>query len=178
MLRKVGSLLSLVFVMLLAAPALAGGWVVITLDALPAEIRAGEPLTIGFMVRQHGQTPTNGVSPTLHARNGTTGESISVGAQQSGETGHFVVEVVFPTEGQWEWSLTASPFPQEGQFAPLTVLPEAAPVADESAAPGASTMSVGMALRWSGMAILAVAVFLALVAMRRRDMAGVPAVGD
>lgn len=178
MLRKVGFLLSLVFVVLLAAPALAGGWVVITLDALPGKIRAGEPLTIGFMVRQHGQTPTNGVSPALSARNSTTGERISVNAQQSGETGHFVVEVVFPTKGQWEWSLTAPPFLQEGQFAPLTVLPEAAPVADGSAAPAVPAMPISMALRWSGMAILAAAVFLALVAMRRRDTVSVPAVGD
>lgn len=178
MLRKVGFILIVVFVMLLAAPALAGGWVVITLDKLPAEIRAGEPLTIGFMVRQHGRTPTNGVSPTLHASNSTTGESISIDAQQSGETGHFVVEVTFPTEGQWEWSLTASPFPQEGQFAPLTVLPEAAPVADGNTAPAVTPLAVSMALRWSGMAILAAAALLALLAVRRRDTVGAPAVGD
>src|SRR5215216_2076328 len=43
----------------LAAPALAGGWAVLTLDALPREVRAGAAIQLGFMVRQHGKTPTN-----------------------------------------------------------------------------------------------------------------------
>ena len=43
----------------LVAPALAGGWAVVTLDSLPREVHAGERLQVGFMVRQHGKTPTN-----------------------------------------------------------------------------------------------------------------------
>jgi hypothetical protein len=43
----------------LAAPALAGGWAVVTLDSLPREVRAGQSFQLGFVVRQHGITPTN-----------------------------------------------------------------------------------------------------------------------
>src|SRR5438552_12328434 len=43
----------------LAVPALAGGWAVLTLDSLPREVRAGTSIQLGFVVRQHGKTPTN-----------------------------------------------------------------------------------------------------------------------
>src|ERR687888_351278 len=43
----------------LAAPALAGGWAVVTLDTLPREVHGGQSFQLGFMVRQHGKTPTN-----------------------------------------------------------------------------------------------------------------------
>ena len=180
MLRNVGFMMAVAAMLLLAAPVGAGSWVVITLDSLPRDIRAGEPLAIGFMVRQHGQTPTNGVSPTLYARNRTTGESIAVEAQQSGETGHFVAEVVFPSDGQWEWSLTAAPFPQEGLLAPLTVLPAIAPDAnsDHSSAPYVTGPYIRDALRWTAWAMLAAAGLLALVAVRRRTDDVVPAAGN
>ena len=44
-------LLALLFVV---PSALAGGWAVVTLDQLPAEVRQGQSLRLGFMVRQHG----------------------------------------------------------------------------------------------------------------------------
>jgi len=62
----------------LAAPALAGGWAVITLDSLPKEVRAGQPLHLGFVIRQHGRTPVNtdwdghALKPVLTARKTTT----------------------------------------------------------------------------------------------------------
>jgi hypothetical protein len=178
MLRKLHGLSIMIGVLLLATPVLAGGWAVITVDSLPAEIRAGELLTIGFMVRQHGQTPINGVPVALHARNDTTGELISAGARQSGESGHYVVDVVFPGEGQWVWSISASPFLQEGQFAPLTVLPTDAP---ERGAANATSPVVAFplreALRWAGLSLLAAAFVLALFAFGHRNGAGNAAVG-
>src|SRR6185295_2134730 len=51
----------------LAAPVFAGGWSVVTLDTLPREVRAGQTLHLGFMVRQHGIEPNSQVSPTLTA---------------------------------------------------------------------------------------------------------------
>ncbi|RPI90695.1 MAG: hypothetical protein EHM40_17685, partial [Chloroflexi bacterium] len=56
-------LLSLVF----AIPAFAGGWAVITLDELPGAVVAGEPLTVGFTVLQHGITPMSGIDATIVA---------------------------------------------------------------------------------------------------------------
>ncbi len=118
----------------LAAPALAGGWAVVTLDSLPKEVRAGEVLHLGFMVRQHGRTPTNKdldgkpLKPVLTAHKqgaAATGavdrtlvmvvapvsvhakgeETIRVEARPEGAVGHFVVDVAFPSDGVWQWQI-------------------------------------------------------------------------
>jgi hypothetical protein len=53
-------------------PALAGGWAAITLDDWPAGVVAGQPLAVGFMVRQHGINPMDDLTPILMARNPDT----------------------------------------------------------------------------------------------------------
>src|SRR3990170_3497594 len=114
-------LLALLFVV---PSALAGGWAVVTLDELPAEVRQGESLRLGFMVRQHGQTATNQVKPYLEAHNTGTGEVFRVEGRQEGTVGHFVVEVTFPSAGSWEWVIV--PAPVEGTPCPaVQVLPAA-----------------------------------------------------
>jgi hypothetical protein len=90
----------------LAIPVLAGGWAVITLDELPTDVRAGEPVTVGFMVRQHGITPMDGLEPTITARLGFD-EKLVVQAEADGERGHYTAVLTFPKEGNWEWSIQA-----------------------------------------------------------------------
>lgn len=170
--RKLGILGILVGLLLLTAPVLAGGWAVITLDSLPDDVSAGETLSIGFMVRQHGQTPTNGVAPTLSAHNPATGERFTVDARQSGETGHFVVDVVFPSEGQWEWSLSGLGPPV--QFAALTVAP--ATVAGTATATAA--VPILDTVRWAALALIFIAGVMAIFAVRERDAMGAAVTGD
>ena len=122
MLRRGILLIGLLVMLLPAAGALAGGWVVITLEAMPEQMRAGEPLTLSFMVRQHGKTPTHDVSPVLTATNKDTGRQIRAEAAPASKVGRFTVEVSFPVAGDWEWSISAEPFQQTATFAPLTVL--------------------------------------------------------
>ena len=99
----------------LATPALAGGWAVVTLDTLPREVRAGQALQIGFMVRQHGKTPTNldlngeALAPVLTAqkqdagaaKGGAGADTLRVAARQEGAVGHYVAVVSFPADGVW-----------------------------------------------------------------------------
>jgi hypothetical protein len=172
----------------LAAPALAGGWAIVTLDSLPRELRAGENIQLGFMVLQHGKTPTNRdldgnpLTPVLKAIKqagaGTTAaktaETIHVAARQQGATGHYVVDVVFPSDGSWAWQIEVptyfvqdSPGGQNAAiFAPLTVLP--AP--DPAPAPAPATTSwLGLspaALRWAGVAALLAALAFGIYAQR------------
>src|SRR5262249_47251261 len=132
----------------LAAPALAGGWAVITLDSLPRDVRTGQSLHIGFVIRQHGRDPVNtdwnghALRPTLTGHkqpdasgvaNAADGETIPAEARQEGPVGHFVVDWVFPSAGTWAWEISAPPFTIQGDrqgdsavFAPLTVLPASA----------------------------------------------------
>src|SRR5215203_6832782 len=94
---RISIVLVLVLALVLAIPAFAGGWAVITLDELPTGVVAGEPLTVGFMVLQHGKTPMDGLTPTITARLPKS-ESFMVHAEPDGELGHYVATLTFPTE--------------------------------------------------------------------------------
>ena len=117
----------------LSMPALAGGWAVTTLDALPGEVRAGETYRIGYTILQHGITPFSSSKTGILARSSAAGESLSFPARPDGARGHYVAEVRFPAAGQWSWEVQHEFGGQ--QLAPLTVV----------AAPSGS--SVGAAAR-------------------------------
>jgi hypothetical protein len=188
-----GLVAAAIAILALAAPALAGGWAVVTLDSLPREVRAGESFQLGFMVLQHGKTPTNmdlngrPLQPIVTAiKQG--GESIRAEARQQGPTGHYLVDLTFPSDGVWDWQIKlptyyvqSSASGQEGDaaiFAPLTVLPASAakPAAAPQAPQPAATapeqpapLFLGLspaALRWGGAILLVVAAGAALAAQR------------
>src|SRR5688500_960582 len=77
----------------------AGGAATVVLDELPTEVRAGGPLHLEFMVRQHGQRPVDEffgegpVRPVLYATNPETGETLQVEAykEEGAETGRFAL---------------------------------------------------------------------------------------
>jgi hypothetical protein len=154
--RPIFAMLAVVLAMLaLAAPALAGGWAIVTLDSLPREVRAGEKLSLGFMVRQHGRTPTNDVTPYLRATKPGTPDIVRADARQAGALGHFVVDITFPSDGTWEWQVVPKPF--EGTaFAPMMVLPASAPAAaaPQAEAPGAVLGVSAAVWRAAGLALL------------------------
>ena len=125
MLKKFRIALGAVLLLSLAVvlPVFAGGWAVITLDELPANIITGEPVSIGFMVRQHGHTPMDGLSPTITATLYKDAHFV-VHAQPSGKPGHYTATLTFPQEGDWRWSIQAfsmdQPMPMLSVVAPGT----------------------------------------------------------
>ena len=115
--RRISALLSgCILFLLLVTPAQAGGWAVVTLDELPPYGYAGVPMTLGFMVRQHGQHPVNLEHVVLTATRLPQGEKLTFTARQEGPTGHYVVEVVLPAAGTWDWSI------QPDWFVPLPMV--------------------------------------------------------
>jgi hypothetical protein len=118
-------LLSLAF----SIPVVAGGWAVITLDELPSNIVAGEPLRIGFTVLQHGRTPMTNLEPTVTAGLALD-EKLVVYAEPEGKSGHYVATLTFPKGGEWEWSIQAFTMDQ-----PMPVLSVAAPGAVSASQP-------------------------------------------
>jgi len=114
----IGLLLAIGFVV----PVFAGGWAVITLDELPTNVTAGEPLTIGFTVLQHGKTPMTGLHPAITAAL-LKDEQFVVDAEAEGKPGHYTATMTFPKEGDWQWSIQAFTMDQ-----PMPVLSVAAPV--------------------------------------------------
>lgn len=115
--------LTLLLSLIISVPAFAGGWAVITLDELPINVVAGEPLTVGFTVLQHGITPMTGIEPTVTAKLSRT-EKMVVPAKPKGDPGHYVATLTFPKEGNWEWSIQAFTMDQH-----MPVLNVTAPVA-------------------------------------------------
>lgn len=179
MTRKIGLLLLLVILLATASAALAGGWAIITLDAPPGEIRAGEAWTVGFSVLQHGQTPvhkldaTTPVEPLLVARNLDAGRRVEVLATPTDEVGHFTAEVTFPVEGQWTWTILPNPLAGDAAFEPLTVLPAAPQTTTNAAAPQLTTapaLSPADGLRWAAVAVAGLAVVAALLQARKRPV--------
>lgn len=177
MARKIGTLLTLVILLATASAALAGGWAVVTLDAPPGEIRAGEAWAVGFTVLQHGQMPvhkldaTTPVQPLLMARNLDAGRRVEVLATPTDEVGHFTAEVTFPVEGEWTWTILPNPLAGNTAFEPLTVLPPAPPPATANAAaqPAAAfALSPADGLRWATVAVAGLAVVVALLQARKR----------
>jgi hypothetical protein len=181
--------LAILALLALAVPALAGGWAVVTLDSLPREVRAGETLQLGFMVFQHGKTPTNKdlngnpLTPTLTAsKQGDATETIRAEARQQGPTGHYVVDLTFPSDGNWAWQIALPTFYVQDSpsgsnaaiFAPISVLPAAAPAPTQAMPPPVApapeaTTWLGIrpaALRWAGLAVLLAALAIGLYAQR------------
>lgn len=90
--------------MVVAGPALAGGWAVSTLDSVPTPV-AGQTVKIGFTIRQHGATPVEpGGDVGIVLLSPTHGERFFP-AEPAGQVGHFVAEVTFPDGGTWTWAI-------------------------------------------------------------------------
>ena len=92
--------------------ATAGGWAVSTLDELPVPI-AGEPIDVGFTIRQHGITPIDlsedvGITITLDG-----GTSRYFPATGDGTVGHYVARVEFPSVGSYQWSIRQGWFAEQ-----------------------------------------------------------------
>lgn len=168
-LRSLALLAALLLVLFPTSLAQAGGWFVVTLDALPASPVAGETMTIGFMVRGHGTHPGYWDGLSVVARNPTTGKIMSVAPRQQGPIGHYSADIAFPDPGSWEWGIDIDQIPWV-RWAPLTVLP--APIttpAVESSSLAAFTPSSWLPLL---LAVAATGLFLAALQVGRRRALG------
>jgi cytochrome c2 len=93
----------------LATPAAAGGWSVATLDDWPAQVVAGQPFTIGYVLRQHGLTlmthQKGSVEFESDARPGQAPLRFNV--EPAPEVGRYTATITLPTAGTWRWRINA-----------------------------------------------------------------------
>ena len=110
--NKIARSLAIVLMLLLMTTltATAGGWAVITLDALPDQIVAGQSFTIGFTVRQHGRTLRDDLAPILRFDRSDAKDSLDFTAKREGDSGHYVASVTLPNDGQWSWKVDIEQF--------------------------------------------------------------------
>ena len=159
-------LLTLVFTL----PVFAGGWAVITLDAFPTGIVAGEPFTVGFTVLQHGKTPMTGLDATITANLHNKTEFM-VDAEPEGKPGHYTATMTFPMEGEWQWSIQAFTMDQS-----MPVLSVAAPAVASESWSVVKTDPVAAAIPWmTFIRILAIAGGLVGVVLILRHRTGLGA---
>ena len=154
---------------------LAGGWATITVENLPGEVHAGENVHIEFSVRQHGRELTSHVTPVLRAHNPQTGETLIVDAAALSEKGYFAVDVVFPSEGQWEVSLDPVVLAGKLDLLPLTVLPAAAVSLNIATTP-ATTLATNIPIIRTVLQVVGLTLLIAaiLTALPRRGRVAVP----
>ena len=87
----------------------AGGWAVLTLDSWPGTVVAGEPFSVRYALRQHGQTlvahDVLWMDQTITAVNLESGERVKFAVQPTSDAGYYEVEMILPEAGTWQWTI-------------------------------------------------------------------------
>ncbi len=90
-------------IVLLAAPALAGGWAVTALDPLPQRLQAGRTYTVDYWVLQHGSHPYEGDLGTTGLNLvDDEGRVVSFQGVALREPAHFAAAIAIPHAGTWK----------------------------------------------------------------------------
>ena len=146
---------TLLLVAVLPAAVFAGGWSVVSLDSLPSDVGAGQEITVGFTVLQHGKTPMVGLrpKPVVGLEHPASGQRITATASEEGPAGHYVARFTLPQGGTWQWQITA--FEGAHGMPPLEVKPTVASATPATPATQPATW------RWPLLALAAVLAVLA-----------------
>jgi hypothetical protein len=89
-----------VLLALAAVTAYGGGWSIITLADFPDYVVAGEPVTLTFSVRQHGNHLIDGLKPALRAST-TGGLQVDAEAKPTGNKGEYSATLRLANPGEW-----------------------------------------------------------------------------
>jgi hypothetical protein len=102
---------ALAAVLVLPAPAAAGGWAVTYLDPLPEHLQAGQAYTVGYWVLQHGSHPSMiPLTETGLRLTSASGEVKYFRGMPLREISHFAVAILVPHEGAWSVKAVQEPF--------------------------------------------------------------------
>jgi len=77
----------------------AGGWAVVSVQDLPDYAVAGQPLTLTYTVRQHGDNLLNDLRGSVAAR--SKGAIVEVPAKATGQPGTYSATLTLPNAGDW-----------------------------------------------------------------------------
>ncbi len=99
----------------------AGGWAVVTVDQLPDYAEVGKPVTLTYMVRQHGVEPHGDLKGTIVATSGFQKARGTV--VTGGRVGEYRASIVLPSAGDWSITIESG-FPRaNAKLVPLTTVP-------------------------------------------------------
>ena len=95
-----------ILTLILATTAFAGGWANAVMDTPPDDpAGTNQPVTLGFTLLQHGETPVDWGVAQIVLTNDETGQQIVANATPSGPIGHWAAEVTLPAEGSWSYQV-------------------------------------------------------------------------
>jgi hypothetical protein len=97
--RITRSSIAFVLVLLVSTALDAGGWAVITVINTPDTVVVGEPVTVTFAARQHGQRLLNGLQGRIVARFGDT--VIHAATTALPRDGHYAATLTLTRAGTW-----------------------------------------------------------------------------
>jgi mono/diheme cytochrome c family protein len=117
----------------------AGGWAVVSLQDVPDYAVAGQPLTLTYSVRQHGEELHGDLKGSVSARSGSA--SVSIDAKPTTQRGYYAATVTLPNAGDWTLTI-ASGFPKSQ----LKLLPIRAVAAGAPAPPALAPAERGRVL--------------------------------
>ncbi len=87
----------------------AGGWAVVSVQDVPDYAVAGQPLTLTYSVRQHGEELHPDLKGSVTARSATA--SVSVDAKATSQRGYYGATLTLPNAGDWTLTITSG-FPK------------------------------------------------------------------
>jgi len=97
-----------------------GGWASLTLDEVPDYLVAGQPVTLTYTLRQHGEEAVSGLSGRVDARSGDQMATANVTA--AGRGGRYTATLNLPSAGDWTISITTGFGSQRVTLLPIKVI--------------------------------------------------------
>lgn len=120
-------------VLMAAAPAMYGGWAVITVRDVPAQLEAGKATQLTFTIRQHGVEPMRGLKPTVTVTPEGARRGESVRATAGRVTGEYVATITPAAAGMVRISIDANWRDTRTELLPMPVVASVAQAASHGA---------------------------------------------
>jgi cytochrome c2 len=98
----------------------AGGWAVITVDAVPDVVEAGKAVTMTYTVRQHGVTLLDRLNGQIDASSGRLTARGTV--SETSQAGRYTATLTLPSDGDWSVTIRSGFGNSNLKLLPLTAV--------------------------------------------------------
>ena len=132
--------------------ATAGAWATVGIDPLPDGTEAGGTWSPDITIRQHGQTPLDGLVPLVTISD-ESGASHDFVAEPAGEPGVYTADVVFPGAGSWDVVVESGFGDSRLTYGPVSVVGDA-PGGGGSGVPTTGLLALAAAVALGAAAVL------------------------
>jgi mono/diheme cytochrome c family protein len=131
--RRVLGVLAAGAVLMAAAPATYGGWAVITVEDVPAQLAAGQPTRLAFTILQHGRDPMRGLKPTVTVTPVGARRGEQVRAEAGSKAGQYVATITPRAVGTVRIAIDANWHEARTELLPIPVVARVAQAASADA---------------------------------------------